>query len=111
LKLKFLGNHVTADAGLFADRELAGYEDVNDAERLSVDPAMRPGAGGRAALTDKNRPLPPVNLAASETEILSFFRLRSMQRISQPNQRVLMFCLRRKWSDSSLHQYSKKHEK
>ena len=29
---------------------LAGYEDVNDAERLSVDPAMRRVVGGRAAL-------------------------------------------------------------
>ena len=33
---------------------LAGYEDVNDAERLSVDPAMRQVVGGRAALTDKH---------------------------------------------------------
>ena len=28
---------------------LAGYEDVNDAERLSVDPVMRHLVGGRAA--------------------------------------------------------------
>ena len=28
---------------------LAGYEDVNDAERLSVDPVMRHIVGGRAA--------------------------------------------------------------
>ena len=28
---------------------LAGYEDVNDAERLCVDPAMRYVVGGRAA--------------------------------------------------------------
>ena len=28
---------------------LAGYEDVNDAERLSVDPVMRHVVGGRAA--------------------------------------------------------------
>ncbi len=27
---------------------LAGYEDVNDAERLSVDPVMRHVVGGRA---------------------------------------------------------------
>src|SRR5947209_20219729 len=27
---------------------LAGYEDVNDAERLCVDPAMRPFAAGHA---------------------------------------------------------------
>ena len=49
---------------------LAGYEDVNDAERLCVDPAMRHVVGGRASRADK--------LAASmsemgrfETEILS----------------------------------------
>jgi len=29
---------------------LAGYGDVNDAERLSVDPEMRHVVGGRAAL-------------------------------------------------------------
>ena len=29
---------------------LAGYEDTNDAERLSVDPAMRHVVGGRAKL-------------------------------------------------------------
>ena len=32
---------------------LTGYEDVNDAERLSVDPAMRHVVGGRAAQADK----------------------------------------------------------
>ena len=31
---------------------LAGYEDVNDAERLAVDPAMRHIVGGRAAQAD-----------------------------------------------------------
>ena len=40
---------------------LAGYEDVNDAERLCVDPAMRHVVGGRAALADKR--------AASTSEI------------------------------------------
>ena len=35
------------------DSRLTGYEDVNDAERLSVDPAMRHVLGGQAALTDK----------------------------------------------------------
>jgi hypothetical protein len=34
---------------------LAGYEDTNDAERLSVDPAMRHVIGGRP---EKNRPPP-----------------------------------------------------
>ncbi len=32
---------------------LAGYEDVNDAERLAVDPAMRHVVGGRATLPKK----------------------------------------------------------
>jgi len=43
---------------------LAGYEDVNDAERLSVDPAMRHVVGGRAALADKH--------AASTSEVGRF---------------------------------------
>lgn len=43
---------------------LAGYEDVNDAERLSVDPAMRHIVGGRATLSDK--------LAASASEVGRF---------------------------------------
>jgi hypothetical protein len=34
---------------------LAGYEDVNDAERLAVDPAMRHVVGGRAAQADVQR--------------------------------------------------------
>ena len=43
---------------------LAGYEDVNDAERLAVDPAMRHVVGGRAALADK--------YAASTSEVGRF---------------------------------------
>jgi len=43
---------------------LAGYEDVNDAQRLSVDPAMRHVVGGRAALADKH--------AASTSEVGRF---------------------------------------
>ena len=43
---------------------LAGYEDVNDAERLSVDPAMRHVVGGRAALPEKQ--------AASSSEVGRF---------------------------------------
>ena len=39
---------------------LAGYEDVNDADRLSVDPVMRHVVGGRAAERH-----PPVRLPAS----------------------------------------------
>ena len=43
---------------------LAGYEDVNDAERLSVDPAMRHVVGGRAMRADK--------CAASTSEVGRF---------------------------------------
>ena len=43
---------------------LAGYEDVNDAERLCVDPAMRHVVGGRAALLGKH--------AASASEVDRF---------------------------------------
>ncbi len=49
---------------------LAGYEDVNDAERLSVDPAMRHVVGGRAALADK-RAASISEVGRFETEILS----------------------------------------
>lgn len=43
---------------------LAGYEGVNNAERLSVDPAMRHVVSGRAALADKH--------AASTSEVDRF---------------------------------------
>ncbi|MEP7274352.1 MAG: IS1380 family transposase, partial [Acidobacteriota bacterium] len=43
---------------------LAGYEDVNDAERLCVDPAMRHVVGGRASQPDKQ--------AASASEVGRF---------------------------------------
>jgi hypothetical protein len=43
---------------------LAGYEDVNDAERLSVDPAMRHVVGGRASQPEKH--------AASSSEVGRF---------------------------------------
>jgi len=42
---------------------LAGYEDVNDAERLCVDPALRHVVGGRASQPDKQ--------AASSSECVS----------------------------------------
>src|SRR5438876_2486478 len=45
LKLEFHGATVTSDAGLLAFRE---HEDVNDADRLGRDPAMRWIVGGRA---------------------------------------------------------------
>jgi hypothetical protein len=43
---------------------LAGYEDVNDAERLCVDPAMRHVVGGRASQPEKQ--------AASTSEVGRF---------------------------------------
>ena len=49
---------------------LAGYEDVNDAERLSVDPAMRHVVGGRAALTDKHAAFAS-EVGRFETEIIN----------------------------------------
>jgi len=49
---------------------LAGYEDVNDAERLSVDPAMRHVVGGRAALPEKQA-ASTSEVGRFETEILS----------------------------------------
>ena len=49
---------------------LAGYEDVNDAERLSVDPAMRHVVGGRATLVDKHA-ASTSEVGRFETEMLS----------------------------------------
>ena len=49
---------------------LAGYEDVNDAERLAVDPAMRHVVGGRAALADKEA-ASTSEVGRFETEMLS----------------------------------------
>jgi hypothetical protein len=49
---------------------LAGYEDVNDAERLAVDPAMRHVVGGRAAEVDNEAASMSV-VGRFETETLS----------------------------------------
>ena len=49
---------------------LAGYDDVNDAERLSVDPAMRHVVGGRASQPDKQA-ASTSEVGRFETEILS----------------------------------------
>jgi hypothetical protein len=42
---------------------LAGYEDVNDAERLAVDPTMRHVVGARRCR--RNKPLPPARSGAA----------------------------------------------
>ena len=49
---------------------LAGYEDVNDAQRLAVDPAMRHVVGGRAAQADNEAASMSV-VGRFETEMLS----------------------------------------
>ena len=49
---------------------LAGYEDVNDAERLCVDPAMRHVVGGRASQPEKQA-ASTSEVGRFETEILS----------------------------------------
>ena len=49
---------------------LAGYEDVNDAERLAVDPALRHVVGGRAARADKEA-ASSSGVGRFETEMLS----------------------------------------
>ena len=47
---------------------LAGYEDVNDAERLSVDPVMRHVVGGRAV---ERQTASTSQVARFETEVLT----------------------------------------
>lgn len=49
---------------------LAGYEDVNDAERLAIDPVTRHVVGGRAAQADKEATSASV-VGRFETEMLS----------------------------------------
>ncbi len=49
---------------------LAGYEDVNDAERLAIDPAMRHVVGGRATLPEKQA-ASTSEVGRFETDILS----------------------------------------
>src|ERR1035437_1403490 len=47
---------------------LAGYEDPNDAERLSVDPTMRQGVGGRGT---EHTGASPSQMGRFETEVLT----------------------------------------
>ena len=68
---------------------LAGYEDVNDAERLCVDPAMRYVVGGRASREDKQA-ASMSEMGRFETEILS----------TKPNLKALMD-LSGRWIDKA----------
>ena len=84
LKLTELDEDVVTDSRLGTNKQhqlvpllrqsiysrLAGYENVNDAERLSVDPAMRHVVGGRAARADKEAACPS-GVGRFETEMLS----------------------------------------
>ena len=66
---------------------LAGYEDVNDAERLCVDPAMRHVVGGRATR--------PGKFAASTSEVGRF----ETQIISTPSNLTSLIDLSGRWID------------
>jgi hypothetical protein len=67
---------------------LAGYEDVNDAERLSVDPAMRHVVGGRAMLPEKR--------AASSSEVGRF----ETETLSTKNNLTALLHLSGQWIDA-----------
>lgn len=66
---------------------LAGYEDVNDAERLRVDPAMRHVVGGRATLLEKQ--------AASTSEVGRF----ETETLSTKNNLTALMDLSGQWID------------
>jgi hypothetical protein len=66
---------------------LAGYEDVNDAERLSIDPAMRHVVGGRAAQPEKQ--------AASASEVGRF----ETEIVSTKNNLTALMNLSGRWID------------
>ncbi|MDP6719832.1 MAG: IS1380 family transposase, partial [Pirellulaceae bacterium] len=64
---------------------LAGYDDTNDAERLSVDPVMRQIVGGRAV---ERRAASTSQMARFETEVLT-----------QPQNLAALMALSGKWID------------
>ena len=66
---------------------LAGYEDVNDAERLCVDPAMRHVVGGRASQPERR--------AASSSEVGRF----ETDMLSQRHNLTAMMNLSGQWID------------
>jgi hypothetical protein len=69
---------------------LAGYEDVNDAERLARDPAMRAVAGREgldrpaASTSEMGRPEPRENHAPKSTSGATAARLRLRVGVQQP---------------------------
>ena len=65
---------------------LAGYEDVNDADRLSIDPVMRQVVGGRAA--DKQ--------AASASQVARF----ETKVLTEPGNLEALMGLVGRWVDS-----------
>jgi len=68
---------------------LAGYEDTNDAERLSVDPAMRHVVGGRART---KRAASTSQMGRFETEVLT-----------QPKNQAALMDLSGRWIDTVHH--------
>jgi len=84
LELTSMGDEVLTESRLGANKKhllvpllrqsiysrLAGYEDVNDAERLCIDPAMRYVVGGRASQPEKQAALSS-EVGRFETDILS----------------------------------------
>jgi hypothetical protein len=84
LELTKMGEEVLTESRLGANKQhllvpllrqsiygrLAGYEDVNDAERLCVDPAMRYVVGGRASQPDRQA-ASPSEVGRFETDMLS----------------------------------------
>ena len=71
---------------------LAGYEDVNDAERLAVDPAMRHVVGGRAAQADNE---------AASTSVVGRFETEPL---SQRHNLTALMNLSSQWIDKA-HQH------
>ena len=65
--------------------KLAGYDDTNDAERLALDPVMRPVAGGRA-----------VERSAASTSVMSRFETEIL---AQSKNQELLMNLAGEWVD------------
>ena len=76
-------HHLTALLRQSVYSRLAGYEDVNDAHRLSVDPTMRRITGKK--LDDKNAASAPTRWVDSRTQMLSV--ADNLQALSEVNGR------------------------